>query len=68
MEVTSVKTKPGEPAKQMWEMELVERILNGEKAILAEYEHLKKIEDRNRLLRFNQPQTLAVNDIEMSSK
>lgn len=41
--------------KQMAEsdMNLIDRILRGEKAILAEYDLMKKKEERNRMLRFN---------------
>ena len=35
------------------DMNLIDRILRGEKAILAEYDLMKKKEERNRMLRFN---------------
>jgi hypothetical protein len=34
---------------------LIERIIKGEQAVLAEIELLKRKEDRNKLLRFNKP-------------
>lgn len=35
------------------DMNLIEKVLRGEKEILAEYDLLKKKEERNRMLRFN---------------
>ncbi len=37
------------------EMTLIEKILRGERAILAEYDHFRKVEERNKILRFNNP-------------
>ena len=40
--------------KNTADMNLVQKILYGEKAILQEYDLVKKKEDRNKLLRFHQ--------------
>ena len=42
---------------------MVEQIIRGERAIIAEYEQAKKREDRNKMLRFNQPVATAQSSV-----
>ncbi len=49
-------------------MDIVLKILKGERAILSEFDLIKKKEERNRLLRFNQPNAIQASEIEMEKQ